>query len=179
MKGNAINMEIWKDISGYEGLYQVNKSGDIKSVERIIDGKKINQRILKKSKDKQGYFIVHLWKNNKREIKGVRRLVADAFINNPENLPYVNHKNEIKTDNCAKNLEWCTHEYNVRYGTGIARMANHKSKAVLQISKSGETIKKWSSAKEAASALGIDDSGIAKSAKGKLKTTGGYFWKYA
>ena len=114
------NIEIWKDIPEYEGLYQVSTFGRVKSLPR--NGAKGG--ILKSAKKKQkNYLSVILSKNNKRKNILVHRLVALAFIPNPENLPYINHKDENPSNNYVNNLEWCTHEYNVNYGTRNERVS--------------------------------------------------------
>ena len=103
--------EIWKDIQGYEGMYQVSSHGRVRSF-------KWNRcKILKTRKDKKGYIVVTLTKHSKNYVPKVHRLVAIAFIPNPNNLPQVNHKDEDKSNNNIDNLEWCTNEYNRNYGT--------------------------------------------------------------
>lgn len=119
-------MEIWKDIEGYEGLYQVSNLGRVRSLDRYTKGKN-NSKIFKKGKllkisqNQHGYNIVQLWNKQKCFQTGVHRLVAQAFIPNPNNLPQVNHKDENKINNCVDNLEWCSAEYNTNYGTCIKR----------------------------------------------------------
>ena len=109
--------EIWKDIKGYEGCYQVSSSGRIKSIERIVRGpsgnKKIKSRILKEFKNQFGYYMVSLFKNGKHKNFQVHRLVAHSFILNPLNLPQVNHIDGNKENNCVDNLEWITNRDNV------------------------------------------------------------------
>ena len=110
-------MEIWKDIKGYEGLYQVSNKGRIKSLNYRRTGK---EGMLKGVPNKYGYLMVILYKNRKRNYFYVHRLVAQAFIPNPDNLPEVNHiidDFEHRSDNRVENLEWCTREYNNNYGT--------------------------------------------------------------
>ncbi len=119
--------EIWKDIKGYEGLYQVSNLGRIKSVDRIIERRKKGKyfkkgNILKLQKSKQGYYICKLSYQNKKPTRNVHRLVAEAFIPNTDNLPCINHKDENKLNNNIDNLEWCTYEYNNKYGTKIERI---------------------------------------------------------
>lgn len=104
-------MEEWRDIEGYNGIYKISNLGRVKSLKH---GK---ERILKPSSDGDGYLEVSLWKEGVRKIFKVHRLVSKAFIPNFNNNPEVNHKNEIKTDNRCDNLEWCTREYNLNYGT--------------------------------------------------------------
>lgn len=118
--------EIWKDISGYEGLYQVSNLGNIKSFNYGGHGK---IKLLKLENFK-GYKRVVLSKNGKTKRYFVHRLVAMTFIPNPDDLPIVNHKDENKTNNNVNNLEWCTHEYNVNYGTRNERTSeSHKGKS--------------------------------------------------
>lgn len=114
-------MEIWKSINGFEN-YQISNTEKVKSLERIYYSgahhttKKIQPEMLLQHKiDKNGYHYVHLYKNGKQYIKKIHRLVAEAFIPNPNNLPEVNHINLIKSDNNINNLEWCTHKYNMKH----------------------------------------------------------------
>ena len=106
--------EVWKDIPGYETLYQVSNFGQVKSLNYRRSGK---ERILKQGLEYQGYYRVCLRKNNKNNWFLVHRLVATAFIPNHDNLPCVNHKDENKDNNHVDNLEWCTYQYNNNYGT--------------------------------------------------------------
>lgn len=106
-------MEIWKDCKGYEGKYQVSNKGRVWNVN--------TQRYLKGSYDKDGYIIVHMYaKNGKDKREKVHRLVALTFIDNPNGLPVVNHKDENKQNNCVENLEWCDVRYNTIYSLGRA-----------------------------------------------------------
>lgn len=110
-------MEIWKDIKGYEGLYQVSNMGRVKS---LGNDKTRKERILNLKPKSNGYIEVTLYKNSEREYKYVHRLVAEHFLPNPDNLPQVNHKIddfEHRSDNRVENLEWCTAKYNNNYGT--------------------------------------------------------------
>ena len=113
-------MEIWKDIEGYEGRYQISNLGRVKSLSRTIDvGGKFKrfqpERILKPSKGVKGYLLVELYKNNCSKMKRVHRLVAESFIPNPKKLLSVNHIDENKENNTMENLEWCTDRYNNLY----------------------------------------------------------------
>lgn len=174
--------EIWKDIKGYEGLYQVSNFGRIKSLERFTDHKSTGIVLQKEKIIKQrinyGYCYVNLCKESK--IKGFRvhRLVAEAFIPNPNSLKQVNHKNEIKTDNRVENLEWCTCKYNINYGTGIKRRKNKLSKPILQFDMGNNFIKKWASISEIERVLKIPNPNIIKCCKGLRNKAGGYIWKY-
>lgn len=158
-------MEIWKDIIGYEGYYQISNQGRVKCL--------VTDSILKLSRKKTGYLAVSLSYMKKREYS-VHRLVAEMFIPNPMNFPQVNHKDEIKTNNFVENLEWCTAKYNVNYGYGsLAR-----NSGVLQFSLDGKCLCVWSSIKEAAEALGIKYQNISRVCRGIRKTSGGYIWRY-
>ena len=102
-------MEEWKNVIGYEGLYEVSNKGNVRNVRR--------NTLLKLSKTNDGYIQVHLYKNGIRTGFKVHRLVAQAFLLNNDNLPMINHKDEDKTNNRVENLEWCNHKYNMNYGT--------------------------------------------------------------
>ena len=163
-------MEIWKDIEGYEGLYQVSNMGRVKSLKF---GK---ERILNPSKNR--YVIVTLSKDNKTNYFQVHRLVAKAFIPNPHNLPQVNHRNEDKTDNRVDNLEWCSAKYNSNYGTRNKRASVSCRKTILQFTLDGEFVKKWQSGTEINKELHILKGDISACCKGKQKSAGGYKWCY-
>lgn len=174
--------ETWKDVEGYEGLYQVSNLGRVKSLERyVIRGRggisKVRERILKCGHDKDGYSCVALMLNGKRTTFRVHRLVAQAFIPNPENKPFVNHINEDKTNNHAKNLEWCTCKENNNHGTRNERMAKTQGKPIIGIAlKDGEVLAfEYASQAEK---YGFDKSHIHKVCKGILKQHKGYVWKY-
>lgn len=113
--------QIWKDISGYEGKYQVSNTGKIRSLNYLHTGK---TKVLKSNTNKDGYRTITLKNNHKCKTYFIHRLVAQAFITNPLNLPQVNHKDEDKTNNTVWNLEWCTPEYNSNYGTRNERISN-------------------------------------------------------
>lgn len=134
--------EVWKDIKDYEGLYQVSDRGNVRSIVRKDSiGRKIDGRILKPIPNTNGYIRVGLCKNGIRKNKYVHRLVAEAFIPNPEKLPEVNHKDEIKTNNELSNLEWCTSEYNSNHGTRNKRVAQAHSIRVKAVNvKTGEVL---------------------------------------
>lgn len=180
--------EEWRDIKGYEGLYQVSNLGRVKSLERTsIDkiGRKqhTKERILKQLIRANGYLQVNLCNSScKRKNFLVHRLVCEVFHENPENKPCVNHIDENKTNNVASNLEWCTHTENINYGTRNKRAGKAIAKAlsipVGQYTREGKLIKVWQSAREVERQLGFDPSPISKVALGKQKTAYGYVWKY-
>lgn len=175
------NKEIWKNIEGYPD-YMISNLGRVKSLERIIircDNKTqtIKEKILKPSKDYKGYYIIIL-SNIKRKGFKIHRLVASAFIPNPNNLPQVNHINEDKTDNRVENLEWCTSQYNSNYGTRTERIAEKHKKMTLQYTKEGKFVKKWDSIKQIEDELGFGNSSISLNLKRKTKSAYGYIWRY-
>ena len=175
-------MEIWKDIKGYEGLYQISNYGRVKSLERIIKCKnrsdfKIQEKLLKLGNHKRGYKTIMLHKNNFTKLFLVHRLVAEAFIPNLDKLPQVNHKDECKTNNVWTNLEWCTNEYNSYYGTRLERSGkNQLRRKIAQYDINGNFIKNWNGIGEAERTLKIYNIGAV--CRGKYKQTKGYVFKY-
>ena len=171
--------EIWKDIAGYEGLYQVSNWGRVRNTRRV--------RILKPNLLKAGYYQVALYEGKRiSHCFKVHRLVAAAFIPNPNNLPCVNHKNEIKTDNRVENLEWCDERYNSNYGTRNNRLSalltnrSDLSKPVAQMTKNGEVLATFPSANEAERQTGICSTNINACClnKPRYKSAGGFIWRY-
>lgn len=165
-------MEIWKDIEGYEGLYQVSSEGRVKSLNYNRTGE---EKIMKGTKNNKDYFTVSLCKEGKTKTFSIHRLVATAFLPNPNNLPQVNHRNEDKTDNRVENLEYCDSKYNNNYGTRNERI----SKPILQFNLDGEFIKKWDGAREVERELGFNHGDISTCCRGKIKTAYGFVWMYA
>ena len=175
--------EVWRDIEGYEGLYQVSDQGHVKSLERtFIDnsGRKqtVKERILKPATTYNGYLFVCLSDGGERKKLRVHRLVCQAFHENPDGKPCVNHIDENKTNNAASNLEWCTYEENNNHGTRNARSAETKSKPVAQYAQDGELIKVWASTMEVERQAGFSNGNISQSANGKRKQAYGFIWKY-
>ena len=162
--------EIWRDIEGYEGLYQISNKGRVKSLKW---GK---ERILRPGIDTSGYYFVILYNDNVSKPFNLHRLVALAFIPNLYNKPEVNHKDENKLNNCVENLEWMTAKENSNYGTRNERI----SRKILQYSKDGEFIKEWQSAVEVKRVLAINNSNIIQCCRGNPNhtTAGGFVWKY-
>ena len=176
-------MEIWKNIKGYEGFYQVSNMGRVKSLERtFIDksGRKrtIKERILKQAAWSTGYLSVVLSTSGKRKMFAVHRLVCKAFHEKPDNKPCVNHIDENKTNNCASNLEWCTSSENNNHGTRNERSGKAQSKPVGQYTLDGELIKIWPSTIEAGRQGGFSCGNISSVANSKRKTHKGFVWRY-
>ena len=166
-------VEVWKDIEGYEGMYQVSNLGKVRSLDRWYEErnaymgitKRKNHkkgRILKVVESEKGYFRVFLKKNYTTKVFLIHRLVAEAFVPNPFDLLEVNHKDENKLNNRADNLEWCDRIYNVNYGTGIARRSKSIQKTIEQLSASGEHIRFIVGIKKNLKRLGFDKGFIYK-----------------
>lgn len=153
-----------RDIQGYEGLYGITSCGRVWSYR--------SQKFLKPRINNKGYLSVELWKDGTRKIYFIHRLVADAYIPNPDHKPQVNHKDEDKTHSYINNLEWMTAKENINYGTRTQRT----SKAVYQFDLNGNLVANYESVNEAYRQTKIGN--ISACATGKLKTAGGYHWSY-
>lgn len=136
---NFLEDEEWRPVVGYEGYYEVSNLGTVRGIDRYdCKGRRIKGKVLQKKVEHTGYVSTVLTRNGKPKSYKVHRLVAEAFIPNPDNLPQVNHKDEDKSNNTVWNLEWCTEKYNRNYGTATKRQAqqmiNRKdtSKKVIQ-----------------------------------------------
>lgn len=179
--------EIWKDVKGYEGLYQISNFGRVKSL--VYKGK-----IKELQTDKNGYARTSLWKKNNGSLKQVHRLVAIAFIPNPQNKSQVNHIDGNKKNNNVNNLEWVTpsensiHAYRMglrtvnKTGTGKYGKLNGSSKPVYMLDKeTGEILIRFDSLADAGRYLGRKSNsmgGIAKQTRGETKTAYGFKWRY-
>lgn len=176
--------EIWKDVKGYEGEYQVSNLGKVKNIKK--------DNIIKGTINKNGYIYVDLWKNNKRHKKTIHRLVAENFLNNINNYTDVNHKDGNKQNNKLSNLEFCTRSYNIKeaYRLGLKKkvypMMNKKgkycpnSKKVIQYDLQGNIIKIWDSMMDIERELKIHHSNISACCL-KVehhKTIKGYKWGF-
>lgn len=194
--------EVWKDIPNYEGRYQVSNMGRIKSLPREMrcgNGMgihKVKERILSQVTRRKvispngsthiyNYAHVMLKKMGQRQTFQVHRLVAKAFIPNPDNLSDVNHKDENGLNNRVDNLEWMSHKDNCNYGTRNQRSAAGNinnpsiSRRVLQLTVDGKPIKEYPSAKEAYRQTGVWPTSIQDCANhGRHKTAGGYKWEW-
>ena len=178
-------MEIWKDIKGYEGLYQVSNLGNVKSLNYRNKGE---SRLLKLGILPIGYPVVVLSKNGKHATKYVHRLVADAFIPNHDNKPLINHIDGCKTNNAVVNLEWVTARENVTHAhiNGLAdvskawRASVEKSRIpVVQMDMDGNVICEFSSSAKAGKAVHAGHSTILECARGLRDSAGGYKWRFS
>lgn len=171
--------EIWLQIEGYENLYEVSNLGRVRRIKSVITTKagvtqKFPGKILKPVTNR-GYLTVNLSKNGIVRRFRIHRLVATAFIPNPENLPQVNHLDEDKTNNTVENLEWCSAKENVNYGTRNKRTAEKLSKPVLCV----ELNQIFPSLTDAAKQLRLNVGNLGSVLTGRYKTTGGYHFEFA
>ena len=192
------DIEIWKDIEGYEGLYQVSSLGRVRSLDReivVLRGGNYYSKIQKgciitNQKDTRGYNQVQLHKGTRKQVCTMRvcRLVANAFIPNPDNKPCIDHINTDREDDRVSNLRWVSYKENsenpltIQHHQGTHKVPHIPNrKPVVQYSKDGIFIKKWASAEEAAAALSLTKSNIQSVAghRPHSHTAGGYKWEYA
>lgn len=175
-------MEIWKDIEGYEGIYQVSNKGRVKSVERYIEKKAYGKqyKFLKKELIRKGhsinkrYILYDLWKNNECNHFLIHQLVAKTFIPNPNNYTVVHHKDENPKNNAVDNLEWVNEEVHRELHS------NERKKRIYQYDKKTmELVGVWDGLKDASEGSGVDESNINRCCNNKgYKSAGGFVWRY-
>lgn len=192
--------EVWKDIEGYEGLYQVSNLGNVKSLDRtqiqkrgdLYYNRKYKGQIIKPHLTHKGYCAIGVTKNNKHKNFSVHRLVAKAFIPNPENKPEVNHIDGNKQNNMVNNLEWCTRSENLKHAynsklkictkkhreTAKYQCKKNFNKKILQYDLNGDFIKEWNSITEASNFYNISISCISQCCQGITKSAYKYIWRY-
>lgn len=195
---NNTGKEIWKDIKGYEGYYQISNLGRVRSVDRIVESEHRSPQFMKGQIKKvivrdDSYKYVTLYKDNKGQNKYIHRLVAEAFIPNPDNYPIINHKDENPSNNNIENLEWCDHQYNLSYGNreqkmldseGYKRRTNRIKKPIYVINKDGKR-KRYESITSACKELNLNHCNVSaclnnkKNSKRNYKTHRGYTFEYA
>lgn len=178
--------EVWRDVPLFKG-YMVSNMGRIKSVPHVVRNcystRLTVARIVHQRVNKDGYACVRLYENGAERTFTVHRLVALAFLPNPNNFEEVNHKDECKSNNRLENLEWCTHLYNSRYGTRTKRIAatqkanKHCFVPVRQYSLDGIFVKEWPSMSSVRDVMGRI--AVSQCVRGKVKTAGGYIWRYS
>ena len=173
--------EIWKDIEGYEGLYQISSLGKVKSLPKITFNAKgqykTKERILKYGKNQYGYFQISLWKDGKRKNKPIHKLIATMFIPNPKKYKIINHIDGNKQNNNIQNLEWCTQKHNVKEAYRLG-LTSKRYKSVNQYDLHNNFIKTWKSIAEINKKLKIDESSIVRCCKGRQNKAGNYIWRY-
>ena len=171
---------MWVDIYGYEGLYQINEIGEIKSLERKTENNRTTykERILKQHLTKYGYYKVHLFKDGENKTFLVHRLVAEHFLSNPNHLTQVNHLDENKQNNHYKNLQWVSPKDNCNYGTRNERISKSKNKKVRQYDKKRKLLQEFESLTEASKLTGASLSHMSQVCNGQRKTCGGFIWKF-
>lgn len=164
----------WRDCAGYEGIYQVNRNGEVRSCQK---GK---WHLLSVGVSRHGYRHVSFHKNGKRKNLRCNRLVAEAFIPNPYNLPYVNHKDENPSNDNVENLEWCTCEYNNNYGTLKDRQSknNPKNRPVCMFDVDGTFIREFYNINDAAKFVDGAHTCILRCCNNKVFCYKGYIWRY-
>lgn len=181
--------EIWKDVVGFEGRYMVSNTGIIKSLQRTVSNspttsRLVKERVMSHQDNGKGYCVVNLSKNGKVRKEYVHRIVAKAFIDNPESYNEINHKDENKQNNSATNLEWCTSSYNKRYGTYIERIVASRNisrkgsyeKPVYKYDGDGSFLFEYKSIADAARKTGISEENIRSVIRRKTKSAGGFQW---
>lgn len=185
-------VEIWKDIKGYEGFYQVSNLGRIKRIEKQITmynkntkyNKVIKEKELKQTKNKKGYLYVSLCKNGEIKKQRVHRLVAEAFLEKKDGFNEINHRNEKRHDNRAENLEYCTHVYNLNYGNHNQKLSktlreNNKNKIkIIQMDRKGNILNEYESLMDASRSTNIPEPNICACCKGIYKQTHNFIFKY-
>ena len=184
-------MELWKNIEGYEGKYQISNKGNVKS---LFDNKGNERELIRKARiGNTGYYYVNLWLGCKSKSKKIHRLVAEHFIDNPDNKPCVNHKDGNKLNNTVENLEWCTLSENSKHAVEHGLMVmpkgvknymfnrhgakNPNSVPVLQCDLQGNVIKECVNMKIAGEQTNIHPSNISACCRGIMKTAGGCIWR--
>ena len=197
----VMEKEIWRDVVGFEGLYQISNLGRIKSLPRLTNfgnrKKHIKEMFLSVAKGKRGYLVVVLTKQGRHYTRPIHRMIAEAFIPNPENYPYIDHIDTNKHNNAIFNLRWCTAKGNSnnpltkkllsrktkeQWDAGVFNDRNNiHYRKVGQYTKTGELVKVWDSIVLASETLKIDSSSISAVCKGtnpKRHTVGGFVWKH-
>lgn len=165
-------MREWKFLKGFDNEYIISDCGDIYSL-------KTNKMLTNKYKTHDGYRVITLSHKNKYKPYRIHRLVAKTFIDNPNNFPEINHKDENKSNNHVSNLEWCDRRYNALYSNNIEKMNKSTRKKVVQLDKEENLIREYISVNEAGRKTGVNFKNISSCCLGHRKTAGGYIWKFS
>lgn len=168
-------IEEWRPVPGYEGLYEVSNTGRVASLNYKHTGKR---RALSQKAEVTGYKTVLLYKDGARKTKTVHRIVADAFIPKIKGMDFVNHKDEVKSNNNVNNLEWCNKAYNNNYGTRKETVFSKLRRPVVATLKDGST-ELYPSVNDAGRSLNKSSSNISAALNGKIKTAYGRVWRWA
>ncbi len=177
-------MEIWKAVKGYEGIYEVSNFGRIRSLDKEItfkDGRrrKFYGRILRTNTlNNSGYVTVGLHDHGHQISYLLHRVVAEAFVENPNNYSEVNHIDQNKMNNSSDNLEWCTHKENVNHGDEIERGSQKQRKSFRQLDMDGNVIKLWSGFKKMQRETGYQRKSVYECCTGKRDSYKGFRWEY-
>ncbi len=171
-----MEQEIWKDIKGYEGLYQVSNIGRVKSLSFRNKKATIKREKILSILKSGNYYHISLSKNNKQKNFLIHRLVAEAFVPNKNNYQEINHKDENIRNNKADNLEWCDHKYNINYGTRTKKVKEKMQVSIIQYDLNGNFVKKWDCMNDAIRFY--NNKHIVDVCKGKRISANNYIWKY-
>lgn len=176
---------MWLPIYGYEVIYEISDFGEVKSLNYNHTGK---EKILAKKLHRSGYDTVMLCKNAEKKNKSIHILVAQAFVDNPQRKPQVNHKDGNKHNNCAENLEWVTASENIKHSfdvlgkqpinKGRLGKSHYAAKPIYQYSLDGTLVKAWDCVSDAAREIGCKPCQILNNVKGRNRTCHGYMWRY-
>jgi len=181
-----MQIEEFRAVKDYEGYYEISNLGRLKSLSRLVrcNGKlnskmkKTKEKIMSPVLDKDGYVDIIMQNKGMFKHGKIHRLVAFAFIPNPKNYKYINHKNEIKDDNNVINLEWCTQKYNNSYNNGMVKRNKLKRKPIIQYDLDMNIVNNWDSTMSA-SRNGFCSSNISSCLRGVTKTHKGFKWEFA
>jgi hypothetical protein len=180
-KGTRLYTEVWRDVVGYEGYYKVSNLGKVKSLDRIVtnpargNDMKLKGRILSLCFSRKNYNCVNLYNGEGGKTKAVHRLVAEAFIPNPFNKPFIDHINTIRTDNRVQNLRWVTSKENCHNELTLKHRDTSKNRMKVMCIETGII---YDSINEARRQTGVSNSNIWYSCKGRERRVEGYHWKY-